>query len=169
MTTRPLAGNMSQFTLRALFLAVAMFAMVFAAVRFGGWGATIVLLTFGSLIVAHVVGNALGTRLRDEVSPQLNPKPIDSAVPIVAARPVRIDHRLHERTRVGRIILATSGGAAVIGALLGGMALAFWTGASLSGWLVGTLSSAVLGAFFGFLLASFLQITIRAWWQAAKR
>jgi hypothetical protein len=34
--------------------------------------------------------------------------------------------------------------------------------------VVGTLSSAVVGGFVGFLLACFLEMTIRAWWQASK-
>jgi tetrahydromethanopterin S-methyltransferase subunit C len=78
------------------------------------------------------------------------------------------ERRLRERTPLGRVIHITSGGAAVVGAVLGGLALAVWTDASLVGWLVGTISSAVLGAFFGFLLASFLEMTIRAWWQASE-
>jgi hypothetical protein len=121
------------------------------------------------LISAHVVGNTLGTRLRDEVSPQLNPRP--SAISRRSGTkgvPVTIcERRLHQRTPVGRIILATCAGAVLVGALMGGAALAFWTDASLSGWLVGTLSSGVLGGFVGFLLACFLEMTIRAWWQAS--
>ena len=55
------------------------------------------------------------------------------------------------------------------GGILGGLSLASWTRASVPGWIVGTISSAVLGAFFGFLLASFLDMSIRAWWQASHR
>jgi hypothetical protein len=79
-----------------------------------------------------------------------------------------LGRRLHQRTPLGRIIQVTSGGAALVGALMGGAALAFWTDTSLSGWFVGTLSSAVVGGFVGFLLACFLEMTIRAWWQAAE-
>jgi hypothetical protein len=152
-----------------MFAAVAFFAVAFAVIRYGGAGTVVVVLTFGLLVAGHVVGNVLGTRLRDEVSPQLNPKPIEQPRPASFVRPIDIDRRLRERTPLGRIILFTSAGAAVIGALLGGLALAFWTGASVSGWLVGSLSSGVLGGFFGFMLASFLEMTIRAWSQATKQ
>jgi hypothetical protein len=79
-----------------------------------------------------------------------------------------LGRRLHQRSPLGRIIQVTSGGAALMGALMGGAALAFWTTTSLSGWFVGTLSSAVVGGFVGFLLACFLEMTIRAWWQASE-
>jgi hypothetical protein len=116
-----------------------------------------------------VIGNALGTRLRDEVSPQWNPKATAHRGPPLLDRPLNTERRLHQRTPLGRSIGVTSAGAALAGGILGGAALATWTRASLSGWLVGTISSAVLGAFFGFMLASFLEMTIRAWWQASRR
>jgi hypothetical protein len=165
---QPLASNSSQFTLRALFAVVALFAIVFALLRYGGGAAAMVVITFGALIAAHVVGNSLGTRLRDDVSREMNPRPahLPQRVP---STPVPIDRRLHERTPIGRVILITTGGAAFTAAVLGGAALFLWTSAGPSGWLVGTLSSAVVGGFVGFLLASFLEMTIRAWWQAARR
>ena len=160
-------SNLSQFNLRTLFAAVAILALVCAIGRYGGWAGLLAASTFAALIAGHVVGNSLGTRLRDEVSPQLNRKPvIPSAVPL---RPhiVPAQRQLHQHTPLRRMILVISLAAAAVGAILGGLALAAWTGASLAGWLVGTLSSAVLGGFFGFLLASFLEITLHAWWQAA--
>jgi hypothetical protein len=166
----PGSSNLSQYNLRTLFAAVALLAAVFAAARYGGSAGFMVAATVAALIAAHVAGNALGTRLRDEVSPQFNPKPAISrhadgtrSVPATCG-----ERRLHQRTPLGPIIRVTSGGAAVAGAVLGGLALAVWTEASPVGWLVGTISSAVLGAFFGFLLASFLEMTIRAWWQACE-
>jgi hypothetical protein len=160
-------SNLSQFNLRTLFAAVAVLALICAIARYGGWAGLLAASTFAALIAAHVVGNALGTRLRDEVSPQLNAKPITPATRPFGPRIVTVPRRLHERTPIGRLILVTSTGAAGVGGILGGLALAFWTGASFAGWLVGTLSSALLGGFFGFLLASFLEMTLGAWWQAA--
>jgi hypothetical protein len=167
----PHSSNLSQYNLRTLFAAVALLAGVCAAARYGGGAGFMVAATVAALVAAHVVGNALGTRLRDEVSPQFNPQPPtvprqDGTRNVTAT--IR-EHRLHERTPLGRTIHVTSGGSAVVAAVLGGLALAVWTDASLAGWFVGTISSAVLGGFFGFLLASFLEMTLRAWWQASGR
>lgn len=159
--------NLSQFNLRTLFVGVTLFAVVFAAAAYGGRAGLLAASALAVLISAHVIGNALGTRLRDEVSPQLNPKP-SMPPPFVRARVLAVERRLHERTPLGRLIYGISAGAALVGAVLGGLAMGFWTSASLAGWLVGTLSSALLGAFFGFLLASFLEMAIRAWWQASQ-
>jgi hypothetical protein len=159
---------LSQFNLRTLLLVVALLAIVFAIARLGGWGAVAAAGTFGALVLAHVIGNALGTRLRDEISPQLNPKPAPPE-PAVIVRRWEGKRRLHERTPLSRLISITSGGAAVVGAVLGGSALAAWTSAGVSGWLVGTVSSAVVGGFVGFLLSSFLDMTFRALSQAMER
>jgi RsiW-degrading membrane proteinase PrsW (M82 family) len=166
----PGSSNLSQYNLRTLFAAVAILAAVFASGRYGGSAGLMAAATVAALIAAHVVGNALGTRLRDEVSPHFNPQPPTES-PRKDTRRVPTtfgERRLHQRTPLGRIIHITSGGAALVGAVLGGLALAVWTDATPVGWLVGTVSSAVLGAFFGFLLASFLEMTLRAWWQASE-
>jgi hypothetical protein len=165
------SSNLSQYNLRTLLAAVALLAGVCAAARYGGGAGFMVAATVAALVAAHVIGNALGTRLRDEVSPQFNPKP-PNASPYDGTRSVPTtmgELRLHQRTPLGRIIHITSGGAALVGAVLGGLALAVWTDASPTGWLVGTISSALLGGFFGFLLASFLEMTIRALRQASER
>jgi hypothetical protein len=144
-------------------------AVVLAAARYGGWPWLLAAATFVSLLAAHVVGNVVGTRLRDEVSPQLNPQSEMRPSESQSVRLRVVKRSLHERTPLGWLIRLTTGGAALAGALLGGAALAFWTSASPAGWLVGTLSSSVVGGFVGFLLASFLEMTIRAWWHAARR
>jgi hypothetical protein len=196
----PPSPNLSQFNLRTMFVGVAMLAAVFAAASYGGWPGLVAAATLAALVAAHVVGNAIGTRLRDEVSPQWNPRPdvprwdgrrgfrereVTRGVPAEGTGGTRgapatnadgtpsvpataEERRLHQRTPLGRIIHLTSAGAALVGALMGGAALAFWTSTSFSGWVVGTLSSAVVGGFVGFLLACFLEMTIRAWWQASK-
>jgi len=161
------SSNLSQFNLRTLLGGVALLGVVFAIVRAGGWGVSLAVVSVTALIGAHVIGNALGTRLRDEVSPQLNQTPVVAPRVAELGRP-EVEPRLHQRTPLGRIIRVTSGGAAILGAIFGGMALAVWTSTGPTGWLVGTISSAALGGFFGFLLASFLDMTIRAWWQATE-
>lgn len=159
----------SQFSIQSLLAVIAVLGLLFAIVRQGGlWGLLFALLVL-ALVAAHVVGNALGTKLRDQVSRQLNPDFHSRRIRLHPAGGEKIVRRLHERTPLGRLILLISAGGAVVGGILGGLALAVWTRVTVPGWIVGTISSAVLGAFFGFLMGSFLDMSIRAWWQASHR
>src|SRR5688572_10022756 len=108
-------SNLTQFQLRTLFVGVGLLGVVFAIARLGGWGVSLALVTFIALAAAHVVGNVLGTRLRDEVSPQLNQTPahLPHAVDLDQRR---IEGRLNQRTPLGRFIHFTSGGGAILGA-----------------------------------------------------
>ncbi len=155
--------------MQSLLAATAILGLLFAIIRQGGlWGLLFAMLML-ALVAAHVVGNALGTKLRDNVSRELN---LDMPRRRIRLPPVSREQRsrrLHEHTPLGRLILVISVGGALMGGILGGLSLAAWTRASVAGWIVGTISSAVLGAFFGFLLASFLDMSIRAWWQASHR
>ncbi len=163
------ARHHSQFSIQSLMAIIAILGLLFAIVRQGGWWGLLFAMLLLALVAAHVVGNALGTKLRDEVSRELNP---DIRRRRIRVPPISREHhsrRLHEHTPLGRLILVISVGGAVMGGILGGLSLAAWTRASVPGWIVGTISSAVLGAFFGFLLASFLDMSIRAWWQASHR
>ncbi len=156
-----------QFGLRSLMLAITLCGILFAAMSALGalWSATLIL--FLSLAAAHVVGNALGTQLRDAGSRQ--PGPVEPAVPFDAARPpVPTAQRLRERTGVSRgmLVIAAIGGLA--GGTLGGVALAATLGeqASLAAFALGVVSSAVLGGFFAFLSSSFCFVFSRALGEA---
>jgi hypothetical protein len=143
--------------------------LLFAIIRQGGWWGLLFALLVSSLIAAHVAGNALGTKLRDQVSRELNPDFRRKRIRLRTATGEHAGRRLHEHTPLGRLILFISAGGGVLGGILGGLALAVWTRATVPGWIVGTISSAVLGAFFGFLMGSFLDMSIRAWCQASNR
>ena len=159
----------SQFSIQSLLAVIAVLGLLFAIVRQGGlWGLLFALLVL-ALVAAHMMGNALGTKLRDQVSRQLNPDFRTRRIRPHPAGGEKTGRKLHERTPLGRFILLISTGGALIGGILGGLALAVWARATLPGWIVGTISSAVLGAFFGFLMGSFLDMSIRAWWQASHR
>jgi hypothetical protein len=163
------ARHYSQFSMQTLLAITAILSLLFAIIRQGGrWGLLFSLLML-ALVAAHVVGNALGTKLRDQVSRELNPDMRRRRIRLTPLSREQPGRRLHEHTPLGRLILLISVGGAVLGGILGGLSLAAWTHASVPGWIVGTISSAVLGAFFGFLLASFLDMSIRAWWQASHR
>jgi hypothetical protein len=163
------ARHRSQFSMQSLLAGVTVLGLLFAIIRQAGpWGVLLALLVL-ALVSAHVVGNALGTKLRDEVSRELNPDYRRRQLHLRPASGEHASRRLHEHTPLGRMIVFISVGGAVVGGILGGLALAVWTRATVPGWIVGTISSAVLGAFFGFLMGSFLDMSIRAWWQASHR
>jgi hypothetical protein len=153
-----------QFSLRTLLAWIAGLCALFAVLAQLPlvWG--VMAVWFLLLVVAHVVGNALGTRLRDggTVGPseETHDAPPPDSVPDRLPRPTAT--RLQEKTPLGRIMFAIAAVGALLGGSLGGNAATFATGdaMTLSGLAVATLSSAVIGGLFGFLAASFLQVII---------
>jgi hypothetical protein len=115
-----------------------------------GWLGALVVV--GSL-AAHVAGNALGTRLRDETDERLE-KPLRRATPIPAHEP----SLLNGRASLGRLVPVSVGIGAVCGGVAGSYALVLATGASYAGAALGGVSSAVIGGLGGFLAASFVEV-----------
>ncbi len=158
-----------QFRLRTLLGVVALLAVLFAVMGVIGPLASAGLVMGLVIVGLHVVGNALGTSLRDG-APSRAPEhpPVDFAEQ--AVQRTRSDSgisRLHQRTPLGWIIRATTLIGVGVGAWLGVIVLAELTDGSNAGLIVGSVSFAVLGGFFGFLLGSFLKTSLMAWWQAA--
>ncbi|MCE9548679.1 MAG: hypothetical protein K8T25_24645, partial [Planctomycetia bacterium] len=156
-----------QFRLRTLFWAVTFCSIACAVFVAVGpiWGSMLVL--FLALALAHVAGNAIGTRMRDEASranqrsPAL-PDHTRGAVP-AAESPAPLSQR--RPLGVTRIIFTLGG--AIGGAMLGRLALVSgqWIPLRAGDWAVGIASCAVLGALAGFLASSFVQVAI---WPAVK-
>ena len=152
-----------QFTLRALLVAMTALACLFAVMTAVGsvWSLAILLLL--ALVSAHVVGNAVGTKLRDRSvrRPIVHP----SAAPRRAAPPREFasPKRLTEPARLHWITLVTSGGGALAGGYFGGSALAnSYPDATIAAVVLGVASSAVLGGFVGFAASSFLAVMRQA-------
>jgi hypothetical protein len=157
-----------QFTLRALLAAITLLSCLFALMSAVGTLWSLVLALFLSLVSAHVLGNSLGTRLRDRASRlsavegRSRPFSVGPLQPLVAA-----PKRLTQRGRLSRITPVTSIGAALAGATLGGVGLtAIYPQASLAAAALGIVSSAVLGAFAGFTTSSFLSVACQALGEA---
>jgi Na+(H+)/acetate symporter ActP len=132
----------------ALFIGLACTAIGWLGLA--GWLAALVII--GSL-VAHVAGNALGTRLRDATDERLE-RPLRRSTPLPAIEP----SLLRERTSLGRLVPVSVGIGAVCGGIAGGAALLVATGASTAGAALGGVSSAVIGGLGGFLAASFVEV-----------
>ena len=174
----PRAGlRLPQFGLRTLFFVVALLGVLFAVMAAIGPAASAALLLGLAIVGLHVVGNRVGTALRDGVDAELARNASDEArrrqnfTQIQRSVRTQLDQPvsgLYQRTRLSRLNRVLGGFGAAIGAAAGYAVLANWTAASIGGLVVGSVSSAVLGGGFGFLWGSFLEAALCAWWQAAS-
>jgi hypothetical protein len=157
-----------QFGLRTLFIVVTLLGVLFAAVALIGalWSLAIGFSLL--LVVGHVAGNAIGTRLRQQADGDHGFRMPDSAPNDLPAEVVS-GKRLTENSRLNRSVTALAILGAAIGAGVGSAALEhFSPPLSPSGLVLGTCSSAVLGGFIAFLLGSFWSITRSAWAEAIE-
>jgi hypothetical protein len=158
-----------QFSLRALFIWVALAGSLFAVLSRVGplWSAAIV--WFLILVAGHVLGNSWSAKfgrskiLADDQDGEL-PMPL-------TRRPVTFAPatRLREKTALGWIMPTVTVIAAMLGGTVGGLGLVWlhWGEVAIAGLLVGTISAAILGGFFGFLTSSFVDVMARAFCEAA--
>jgi predicted lipid-binding transport protein (Tim44 family) len=160
-----------RFTLRTLWIVMTALCCLFAVMASLGalWSA--MLLLFLCLIAAHVVGNSLGTKLRDHTNQQIRfaraarPQRVAEAV----ASGVTAPEQLTRRAKLNRITLLMAIGGALVGAEFGGLGLAaLYPRASIAAVTLGVISSAVLGAFAGFLASSFLSVVRQALAEAHR-
>jgi len=162
------AGPRSRFRfgLRSLLLLVGLLCVALAAIKVVSWLSLGMGLLIILCIAAHVFGNSLGTKLREQSrqtegdgGPDATHRPSDRAT--VAFAPTT---GLSERRPLGVIVVVVVGlgmlGGAVLGYWLLGMALeerANWANMTL-----GTAAFVVLGGFSGFAICTFLKVVIGA-------
>ena len=123
------------------------------------------LLLLALSIVAHVAGNALGTRLRENGSRPLDGKPGEPVFSLTAQRPPVAAADFAPTTRLGAkhplgwLVIVATGLGIVLGASLGGVFLAWlcWERITLVGMICGAAASGALGGFGGFLVCSFVR------------
>jgi hypothetical protein len=162
-----------RFSLRTMLLVVTALCCLFAVMAGVGMIWSAVLLLFLSLVVAHVLGNSLGTKLRDQTSRQIEAERA-SRPPVAAAAPspselAEAPRRLTERTSLHRVTFVMAGLGAFVGAELGGVGVAaIYPQASNSAVALGVLSAAVLGALTGFLASSFIAVVRQALAEAHR-
>ncbi len=156
-----------QFKLRTLLLAVTAIGAVLAFVQAVGALGAIAVGFVLALVLLHVAGNAIGTRLRDDATRQIESQPDERPAHGTAAEAATLNAgRLGERTPLGWLIAALTLLAAGVGAYLGW--LVFRHQPTTADMIVGTGSSTVLGGFFGFLSSSFAKTVLSAWWEAKR-
>jgi hypothetical protein len=160
-----------KFTLRTLWLSMTALCCLFAVMASLGalWSAVLVL--FLCLVVAHVVGNKVGTQLRDHADRQIlaerSTRPPRSAERVSLG--VAAPEQLTSRRKLNRVTLLMAIGGALIGAELGGIGLTvIYPQASYGAMALGVFSSAVLGGFAGFLTGSFFSVIRQALAEAHR-
>lgn len=154
-----------KFSLRGLWLIMTVLCCLFALMAAIGLFWSAVLLLVLCLVMAHVLGNSMGTRLREHANRQVEH---DRALgrrepPDVIRLNVDAPRQLTQRIRLKRITLVMTVGGAVVGAEFGGAGLAaIHPQAPIGAVALGVVSSAVLGGFAGFLASSFLSVVRQA-------
>jgi len=165
----PLRLDRPRFRLRTLWLIVTLVCLALGAmVWIGPMGSFVLVLGIG-LLVCHVVGNSIGTRLRDQTSEQLRqqaPSPVQ-AQPVKFAPATRLG-------LAGRVIGWKVAIACLVGASLGayygtqqllGQGL---TRAAVREVIVTAGSLAVLGGFAAFLATTFLAVGLKAFLESRR-
>lgn len=155
-----------RFSLRAMLLVTAVCGGLFALMSALGAMWSMALLLIGGLMLAHVLGNSLGTRLRDGTTHAVGPR---SGAHPAQPSPAIVASRLTKHTRLGRgaMVLSALGGS--LGAFLGGMgSAAVYPEAGPSAVLLGVVSASVLGSLVGFVVSSFFLVLRDAWREALR-
>lgn len=148
-----------RFTLRALWVAITLMGCLFALMTALGAMWSLVILLFSGLLVAHVAGNSLGTKLRDRATHRMIFEQTVSPAPRHHACPKLAPPQLAECARLNRITLVVTAGAAAAGGMLGGIGSAgLYPEAGAAAVALGVASFAVLGAFGGFAISSFVSV-----------
>jgi hypothetical protein len=164
----PQPSRPPQFGLRTMFLGVTLLSAAFALFTAVGAAISAALLMLGSLLAAHVVGNAIGTRLREQESLPPSESPPQS-LDLNRVAQNESAQRLRENTAIDRRWMIIAGLGALIGSVAGGFAISVAVGSklTLAGLCLGTVSSAVLGGFAGFMAMSFWTVARSAFAEAA--
>lgn len=160
-----------RFRLRTLLLAMGgvcvLLAILSSLSPYGMFAGVMLVL----LVIAHVVGAALGHRLRDH-GDRVPASAADSSERYrpVAAAEFAPPTRLGGKRRPGRLVVAMTIAWAILGAGGGAALLVVLNGerSNLMNVSSGALAFAVLGAIWGFALASFLQEMLSALSEAHR-
>jgi len=158
-----------QFSLRLLLWSMTAVGCLLGVMVAVGKFAALTLAFFIFLVLAHIVGNAVGTRLRDRASRATPISDSESASDVPISPPIGVagPERLTQRTRLTRITPIITVGGALIGGTLGGTR--FFDMYPDSGWgavTLGVVSSAVLGGFIAFVTSSFISVFRQAMREA---
>lgn len=182
-SARPDQPQLFRFGLRQMLCFVALLSGLCTLLVITGGPWSLAIAGGALLVAAHVLGNLIGTRLRDSsadiVRLRANDPSFDSDFPQTITQRCEFGRlKLPPGTPLAdygpvvgpRLLWFVVAGAAV-GATAGGAAIARMIGlqAGWAGWTVGTISCAVLGTWLAFLASSFGSIARHAWRHASEK
>ncbi len=153
-----------QFRLRTLLIAVTACGAAFAIMNVIGpiWSTLFIFMIL--LASFHVIGNALGTRLRDEAAANsaIDCDPPPTFPPATIAPPAVKRLAVHKPLGWGIAALTLCGalGGGALGEIL------FSGQATHAALIVGAISAGILGGLATFLASSFIRVGLAALWQA---
>jgi hypothetical protein len=130
------------------------------------------LLMLVLLIGAHIVGNSLGTQLRDFGSQQADDteSPTGMALPAVHSltRQKPLAGRMQEKRPVSWLLIALSAGGTIASGAVGGISISslYWDQIGAGAIAIATLASGVIGGLAIFLLGSFIDMAQRVMREA---
>jgi hypothetical protein len=162
-----------KFGLAALFFMIAMLGASFAAIKFFGGHAAIGVVVMLLAVAAHVVGTAIGKKLRDSGN---RPLPnADGELPEYAQRELTDDDfapstRLSRHDSMGRATFVLIAIGAILSAAVGAILFLFvyWEKAEIWNIGAGALAFAILGGIATFAGVGFLRASIGAVSQASS-
>jgi hypothetical protein len=158
----------AQFSLRALLLGVTVAAVLCGLVVSVSPLWTLVIGWFFVLVVGHVLGNWLGTRLRQRR--QVRDAALDGTDEQPDCGPIHYapTSRLRHHVALGRSMFISTAISTVAGCALGVVYLVRYSEhVTISGLAVGAISAAVIGGVFGFLTSAFVTVTMCAIHEAS--
>jgi hypothetical protein len=158
--------RLPQFSLRTLLIGTSLVALLLALMMAIGTGWSLAILFLVVLVTGHVLGNSLGTRLRDGGLGRAT-RPVaarqDGSFARTSAGMLPSPTRLRERTRLHWIVFVFTLMGACAGGYLGGTSLAStYPEATSAAHALAYASSGVLGGFAVFVSCAFLSVVKQA-------
>ena len=161
-----------QFRLRTMLVGVALIcALLVVMVSIGMfWAMGLLMLVL--LVGAHVVGNSLGTQLRDHGSRQTavvnDPNKLSTSDPALQTWQRPSAGRMQEKRPVGWLLIALSAVGAIVSGIVGGLSISslYWNQIGPAAIAIATLASGVIGGMGIFLTGSFVDMVQRVWREA---
>jgi hypothetical protein len=157
-----------RFSLRTLLLAVTTCGLFCGAFWWFPPAVVAAGALVGLMVAAHVLGNSLGTQLRDRAAPR--PPKLSREQEQEAASGYAPATHLGDRGSLSWVMLLPTGGGALVAIIAGcwWIESTYHIGFDLAGLAVAALAFGVLGGLAAFALATFSQVLAVAFWQALR-
>lgn len=161
-----------RFGLKFLLGLTAVCAVGFASIGYFGAHASLGLFVLVLAIAAHVLGNAMGTRLRElgNRRPEADEPGRSERIGRLAESDFAPASPLRQRSSLGRPIVIVTIGGTLVGGVCGGLAFMRMMRPPLSPSIVilGFFAAALLSGIWSFIAGSFVQVAGGALWQATR-